>query len=179
MPEDPLTNECQVYARYLMGRTPSAYVCDKYQACHQLRPAVLTPRPGSFDRVLVRLSRRGPWLARLADAYARFFVRGTTLRNKLVLLLAILESSSPEHEELDRVDRGGRALLWIRLAALIGAAAATALAAVILLAPCHIAWVLAAKLRRSGPRAAPLLLQETDRPVLPAADVPPQELIRQ
>jgi hypothetical protein len=55
-------------------------------------------------------------MAKVADAYARVFASETLLRKKLVLLLAILETSSPSYRLLDAVDSGSKLLLWIRLA---------------------------------------------------------------
>lgn len=99
-----LEQECRTYALYLIRQDPSPYVVAKYTDYHQRFPGF---ESGGFDRFLVRWSARGPFLARLADSYASRFRKGAAVRKKLVLTLALLESSSPAFEQLDRPGRGG------------------------------------------------------------------------
>jgi len=110
-----LERECGIYARYLIGRAPSAYVCRKYQQYHSSpdRTAVL-PRD-SFDETLLKLSARGVSWVRLADAYACRFARRSALRGKLVLMLALLECSAPSSAALDAPDPGGALPVMARL----------------------------------------------------------------
>jgi hypothetical protein len=60
----------------------------------------------SGDDVLTAVARRGPAFARLADAWAGVLARNGTLRRKLVLLLAILESTGETSSKVDTPDRG-------------------------------------------------------------------------
>jgi hypothetical protein len=53
------------------------------------------PRVTRLDRVLVTFAVRGPFRAGLADAYGRFLAPAGQLRRRLVLLMAVLESTSP------------------------------------------------------------------------------------
>lgn len=87
-----LQREARVFTRGLLGRDPTAYVVERYVAAHVALP--LVPVAG-FDRILTAFAASGPLRARLADAYARLFFRRATVRGKLALLLAILESASP------------------------------------------------------------------------------------
>jgi hypothetical protein len=75
----------------------------------------MEPRDG-HERWLLRVARTGPASCRIADAWARLAAPRGALRQKLVVLLAILEVSPPYAEELDQ-PRDGPALEWIRMAA--------------------------------------------------------------
>lgn len=107
--EAELRREAAVLGRYLAGREPEALVVDKYVAAHAA--GVVDPAGGAraFDRWLVRAARGGPRRARWVDGWAVVFARAGLLRRKLVLLLAILETSS-RGPELDRPDAGGGAV---------------------------------------------------------------------
>ena len=107
-----LGRECRTYARYLIGREPDAYIIGKYVACHELGRI---PEPADrFERFLISASVRGPFLTRMADAYASRFLKYGTLRKKLVLTLALLECSRGSFEWLDQVDPGGFAGTAVR-----------------------------------------------------------------
>lgn len=96
-----LERECEVFTRLLTGQTPTEYVIRKYVDGHRARPDLAAV--AGFERVLLGHAARGPVMARLADAYARrLFPRGS-LRKKLVLLLAILETSPALHRDVDVV----------------------------------------------------------------------------
>src|SRR5947209_5491873 len=100
---DRLARECTTFCRHLLGRRPSAYVLAKYQEFHRL-PAARAVRPArAVDRALLAAARLHPAAALPADAFARIFRPGCALRKKLVLLLAILESSPQFAEQLDEV----------------------------------------------------------------------------
>ena len=108
-----LARECEVFSRYLLGSEPNAYVTEKYLDAHQRDPNYAGR--GSFDHMLARFAARGPQRARLADSYACVLARKSTLRKKLVLLAAILETCSPSQEVFDSVDSSGRVTLVTRL----------------------------------------------------------------
>ena len=67
------------------------------------------------DDFLVKVAGIGPWSSKIIDAYTRIFRPFSTVRKKLVLLLAILESCAPTHACLDSVDSSSVALLFLRL----------------------------------------------------------------
>jgi len=102
-----LERECHVLARYLGGRAPSRYVVERYLRAHET--GVLEAQPRGFDRTLVRFAGAHPLAARIADAHARLFAPRSALRDKLVLLLALLETSAPSHRRIDDVAPGGLA----------------------------------------------------------------------
>ncbi len=98
-----LNNECVRLSRYLVGRSPDPLIVRYYVTWHETRTLELPP----LDQLLLRVSRRGAFGLRLADAYAGRFARRSIVRTKLVLMLALLEARAPHHEALDRVDGGG------------------------------------------------------------------------
>jgi hypothetical protein len=105
--------ECKVFTRYLLGCQPAPYVVRKYADAHKVSPAF--SQGSRFDDFLVRVASVHPMLTKLADSHARMFVATGLLRKKLVLLLAILETSGPSYHLMDATDRGGKAALLARL----------------------------------------------------------------
>ena len=114
LPAPGLEQECRVFARYLTGQDPSRYIIEKYQDFHQK----IGVRGGSarFDRFLVSTAARGPYWTRLADSYGTLFRRNSVLREKLVIVLALLECAPPASETLDRVPAGGLTGALLRMA---------------------------------------------------------------
>lgn len=102
-----LERECDVFTRYLTGRSAAAYVGGKYldafTGAQQSRLAAC----GRFDRLLLALARSHPLLTRVADIYSRFFSSGSVVRRRLVMLLALLESHAASIERLDSPTCGG------------------------------------------------------------------------
>lgn len=97
-----LEQECRTFTRYLVRRDPTPYVIGKYAAAHTASPAMAeAENRGRFDARLTAIARRHPVLTVMADAYARIFVPRGLLRKKLVLLLAIIETSPVLFREVD------------------------------------------------------------------------------
>ena len=111
----PFDLECESFTRHLVGVAPNPYVLGRYEAAHAARPDAFTAARG-FGAFTVSLGRLGPFPARMADAYCRLFEPRGVLRRKLVLLLAILETTPPFHREFDAV-RGSRTAQAASLAA--------------------------------------------------------------
>ena len=110
-----LERECVVFAAHLLGVVPDAYVRRKYAEahCHLAGLAAVN----RFERVLVGVAGRHRRLAAFADAYAALFAPDSVLRRKLVLLLALLETSAPSSAAIDRAVGGGPVSVMARLAA--------------------------------------------------------------
>ena len=138
MSQGRLERECDVYARYLTGREPSAYVLRKYAGYHA-EWSEKVESSGSFDRFLVDISARNPFWTRLADTYAGRFHKTAALRKKLVLTLALLECSPGSFELLDAVDGGGSAATLVRLARQTAIYAGSMVLAILLFLPVE-AW---------------------------------------
>jgi hypothetical protein len=94
-----LQREFRIFTRYLTGGPLNSYVLEKYVDAHEKVSRYQVRHP--FDRLLLRLSVIHPMATKLADAYARAFAPSCALRKKLVLLLAVLETSPSGHSFLD------------------------------------------------------------------------------
>ena len=142
MTDAALEAECRSLTRYLLGETPSPYVIACYLRAHGVSSA-FQPR-GRFDRLALRLAST-PLGARLADAHARLFAPTSALRCKLVLLLAVLETTAPSFRRVDDPGPQTVALAWLRLAWIGFLAGLTAVLGSLLLLPIQAAC-------RIGPR---------------------------
>jgi hypothetical protein len=98
--------ECTVFTRYLTGRLPADYVLKKYRAGHETIPYRRLGEEDAFDILLVVVARGGTIRARIADAYARVMRPYGVLRQKLTLLLAVLENAPDHHRDFTSGGRG-------------------------------------------------------------------------
>jgi nucleoside-diphosphate-sugar epimerase len=135
--EDPATlaRECATFTAHVVGGAPTPAVVDAYVRAHTVSPR-FDPET-AFDRRLVAFARRHRAAARFADQYARLAAPTSLLRRKLVLLLAILETTPPHYRAIDAPLAGGRLGTVAALAGRGVAAAAAAIVAVVVLAPLH------------------------------------------
>jgi hypothetical protein len=120
--------------RHLADVDVTPYQIAKYLDFHRRR--ALAPR-NEFDALLLRLSRAGKLGLVLADAYSGTLYRVCLVRMKLMLTLAILESSAPSFHVLDAPDPGKR-LVFFRMAASVALAFVALVVAASLLAPVQI-----------------------------------------
>jgi nucleoside-diphosphate-sugar epimerase len=135
-PPDPsiLQAEFSRNAHYVAGATPTSYQTAKYLDFHQRRR--LAPAD-AFDALLLRLSRTSSLGLALADSYCGLFRRRGIVRAKLVLALAVLESSGPSFAALDAPEPGG-GLVWLRLVLRGAMAGFSVLFATLFLLPAHL-----------------------------------------
>lgn len=96
---DAVARECRVFTRHLLGVEPDAQVVAQYRDALGRLP-VLQPID-RFDARLLAIASGGTWRVALADGYAALLLPASTLRKRLVLLLAILESRAPFHQQID------------------------------------------------------------------------------
>ncbi len=117
--DDPelLEKECGVWSRYLVDRMPSSAVLARYQDAHAQGIVEGPESCSTFDRVLVRVARIAPSLARLCDVHARIFRPAGLLRRKLVLMFALLEADRQSHARVDEASAGSRLGLNLSLGA--------------------------------------------------------------
>ena len=132
-----LERECHVFTRLLTGEAATAGIIAKYCEAHAVLEGCVPE--SAIDRRLTRVARAGAPLARVADAYARLFAPNSAFRRKLVLLLAILESSPPFHARIDRTEPRGPVMTIGRLALAGGIGVMAAVAGMLLFGPMH-AW---------------------------------------
>ena len=105
---EDVAEECRVFCRYLADRTPPDEVLTAYRRAHQSGIVDVDAVGSPVDAALLRIARRGRFLTRAADAYAVTFAKSSLLRQKLVLLLAILESCGSTNAAVDTVVPGSR-----------------------------------------------------------------------
>jgi hypothetical protein len=94
-------SECRIFTRYLAGIRADDTVIDAY--ARGLESAAFRDGPAQTrrDAMLLDMARRNSFAAGLADAWARFFAPAGQLRRRLVLLMAILESTTPGFEAFE------------------------------------------------------------------------------
>lgn len=133
---DPtLPGEFARLARYLGTRSPAAAATAAYLEAHPSAVAVPADR---LDRWLVAMARRSGIGCALADSYARLARPHGLLRRKLVLALAVLESSATSHADYDSARTSNTLSAWM---AIVGRGtwwAAQLALALILLGPVHL-----------------------------------------
>jgi NADH dehydrogenase len=112
---EALNKECEALSYYLIRQHPNAYVRGKYLEAHQVNLELQAGHRNMFDRLLLAIAVKSIWLAKMADSYASIFSRGCLLRKKIVLLLAILESTTPTFPYFDLPQSGGRGFLLFRM----------------------------------------------------------------
>lgn len=110
---DVLNAECRTFTRYLAGVDAPPDVLAAYRKAHQV--SGLGRWKGPVDDLLITIARRGIWCARAADGYASLFARASFLRQKLILLVAILESRGETARILDTARPGSRAGWMLRV----------------------------------------------------------------
>ncbi|TFG52431.1 MAG: hypothetical protein E4H37_05990 [Gemmatimonadales bacterium] len=135
---EPLRREANIFTRYLLSRAPSDYVVDKYHQGHRVIPYLNGAGALPIDTLLVKVARRGVLSAWIADSYARIFRRSGPLRQKLVLLAAILESSPSFHSDMGGSTHANRLHVLVRLVVLGLGFAVRLPVAVLVFGPMHL-----------------------------------------
>lgn len=135
-----LDRECTVFTRYLVGGTPTDALRLAYREGHEGIPFrhEAGPQTIALDRWALSVARLGPLGVRAADAYHRFFHPHGALRQKLTLLLAILEHAPPFHVGLNRGVGGGPLRALLGLAGVGLAFGLSLLGGLVVLGPVHV-----------------------------------------
>ena len=120
--------EARLFTRYLVGRPPPAELVDRYRAANA---AIFTEPVAREDAALVAFARRHPWSVSLLDAASGLLRPGSLLRNKILLMAAILETSPAFADEFLPRDARPLRLLLTLLAHGTVAVARAALGAVV------------------------------------------------
>jgi hypothetical protein len=82
--------EAHAFGRYLVGRTPSAELVARYRAANE---TLFTEPISAEDQAIVAFARRHPWTVGPLDAATGLFRPGSALRNKILVMAAILEAT--------------------------------------------------------------------------------------
>jgi nucleoside-diphosphate-sugar epimerase len=110
-----LDRECRLFCRYLVGQQPTRYVVEKYRDGNERCLAADGSNPSRFDVALVRIAGKSRLFTKLVDSYTSVFFKGALAKKKLVLLLAILESSPPTDRYLDSVDSPNKLGIYFKM----------------------------------------------------------------
>lgn len=132
---DALAREFAVFASYL-GSTETA---PRTAACYVRAHVSVAPPTDAFDRWLVTVARRSVVACSLADAYARVVRPYGAIRCKLVLTLAVLESSPVLHRRYDTANPSSRLVAWGAIVCVGLGWVARSMLAALLLAPLQLA----------------------------------------
>ena len=128
-----------MFTRYLAGREPNDYVRVRYERGHARIPYRQSGGLVAIDRATLSIARWGSFPTRAADSYSRFFRPTGALRQKLVLLYAVLENSPETHTWFNSGVVGGPAALLGGVLA-SGLASGTALLlGIVVIGPLHLA----------------------------------------
>ena len=146
MPDEfALGREFAVFAAYLGSSDAGPGAAAHYANAHVTLPA----GGDRLDHWLLAFARTGGVACSLADAYARRARPYGLLRRKLVLALAVLESGRETHARYDEPRPASLPLTLAVLTILGGSWLTRTVVATVLLAPLHLAAVLAPG-RRDG-----------------------------
>lgn len=122
--------EARAFGRYLVGRVPPPELIARYrEASRALFPAPVAGR----DAAVLGFARRHAWSVAFLDAAAAFLQPGGMLRNRILLMAAILEAS-PEFADEFLPRQAPAWSLLLRVAGLGLLAAVRALAGTVILA---------------------------------------------
>jgi len=87
---DAMAHEARIFARYLVRAAPPADVADRYA----LAVARLLPAPDpDRDRALLAFVRRHPWSVGALDAATALVAPQSRLRQRLLIMAALLETT--------------------------------------------------------------------------------------
>ena len=96
-PEDQeLELEGRLFGRYLVGREPPRELVERYREANRI--LLGGTAPGS-DAAVIAFARRHPWSIPFLDAAAGLVRPGSLLRNKILVMAAVLEASPAFAEE--------------------------------------------------------------------------------
>jgi hypothetical protein len=82
--------EAAIFARYLVRRAPSAAVVTRY---HEAVQRLFPEGDGARDRALLAFVARHPWSVGSLDAAAALVAPGSRLRQRLLVMAALLETT--------------------------------------------------------------------------------------
>lgn len=82
--------EARVFGRYLVGRIPPAELVGRYRDANRV---LFVAPPAPAEAAVVGFVRRHPWSVSLLDAAVGVLRPGSLLRNKILVMAAVLEAS--------------------------------------------------------------------------------------
>ena len=133
--DDALAREFAVFARYLGCPAPGPDATAAYVCAH---PLPLLQAEDALDRRLLRVASQSTRGCALADSYARLARPYGPVRRKLVLTLAVLESTAGNHAAFDTALASPRVMAWAAITMHGLRWVAWTVAAVTVLGPAHL-----------------------------------------
>jgi hypothetical protein len=127
--DETLANEAICFTRYLIGKEASAEVIERYARANA---CLFQTPPNPMEERMIAFALKHPRAIPLLDTGAGLSRTGARLRQKILVLLAILETM-PEHFEATRPDSPGP---WRTFATLSKAGAAAGVHAALGLCLC-------------------------------------------
>lgn len=121
--------EARLFARYLVGRDPSPVHVERYVAASRTH---FPDPPAADDAAVLAWIRRHPWSVGLLDAASGLARPGGALRNRILLMAAVLETS-PEFADDFLPHQPGPLALILRIGVAGTIAVASAVAGLLLL----------------------------------------------
>ena len=103
-----LVRESKVYTKFLINDEPTSYIQNKYQKAHHRSNIFEGNVSDPFDDFLIKFSSKNGFFIKLADSYASFFKKNSLIRKKLILLLALLESTAPSYRQFESPDSSSK-----------------------------------------------------------------------
>jgi len=85
---DVLAHECRAITRYLLGQEPPQDLIQRYLEANSV---LFAGKASHSDLAVVAFVRRSPWSLRFIDATSALFRPNSLLRNKILVMIAILE----------------------------------------------------------------------------------------
>jgi hypothetical protein len=110
-----LDNECEIFAKYLIGKSPNSYVKEKYYEAHKVGTLARIQELSKFDNYLVNLARKHILFVSIIDSYACILYKKSLLRKKLILLLSIMESCYPTYVYFNDITYATKTFTYIRM----------------------------------------------------------------
>jgi hypothetical protein len=133
--QSSLRREAVTFGNYLTSQRPSSYLVSKYLDYHEKKK----PACAGFDAVLVGLARLHPVAAFVCDSYATWFHRHSALKKKLVLMLALFESTAAGDAILSFTNpNGSQPAFYAGIALRVTSHVLSAVGAVIILSPLRV-----------------------------------------
>ena len=104
-----LDAEARIFARYLVGRAPTAEVVARYRAASR---ALWPGAPGPGDAERLAFVRRHPWSVGPLDAAAALLDPAGQLRSKVLVTAALLETTTAHADDFLPRTASLPALFW-------------------------------------------------------------------
>jgi hypothetical protein len=105
-----------VFCLYLFDKEPTSYVLKKYVEAHESANLKLPKESDLYEDMLIKIAVLGKTFTRIIDTYTSVFSKASLIRKKLILLLAIIESSDQSNHQVECISDIGKPFILLRIA---------------------------------------------------------------